>query len=453
MRYPAHMNVSSRVLGVVVGSLIASAVAIGACSSDEPASTTTSSSGSGGVGTSSGVGSTSSSGALPAPDASAVTCTGGDEAALQACVSKARYVADVGFFGGALRTPGSAHWRASADYCESVLRAEGFQVEVDEYSTGRNIVGTLTGSARPNEHVVLGAHYDHIANCNGADDNATGVAGVLELARVLSDAPRQRSLVVACWDEEERGHLGSESWAKKAKGAGKSIAQYINFDMIGYASAAPNSQQMPAEYENIYREQYSALRADQFRGDFLWTFYDKRSQPFARTWLARGEALGRRSTGVQIPSALLGMSSLQSSDHAAFWGQDWPAAHIGDTGDLRNPNYHCKNGTADTVATLDHDYAYDVIRATAAATLVMLGANEPAIDTTPNVTTCAQFCARAGSFDAQTKECMVSVFAALGVQPPASCGAVTNPATCNTCASDLGINALQCEGLADLCVR
>lgn len=461
LSYLSTMHLSHTWLRVTFAAGAAGLLVFLGCSSDsaDDAGSSSGSAGSSGTATSSGSGTgssgasgTSGGGSTP-PPVTASSCTWTDETSLVACVDKQRYVADVSFLGSDLRTPGSPHWQASADYCKSVLEAEGFTVEVQSYGTGKNVIGTRQGTTRADEYLVLGAHYDHIAGCNGADDNASGVAGVLEAARALSGGTLQRSLAVACWDEEERGELGSKAWAKAAKQGGRKVAQYVNFDMIGYASSAPNSQQMPAAYSTIYREQYSALQADQFRGNFLWTFYDKSSQPFARTLLARGTSLGRRSTGIQVPTALLGMSSLQSSDHAAFWEQGWPAAHVGDTGELRNANYHCKNGTADTLATLDHDYAYDVIRATVAASAVLLSASEPALDTAPNVGNCAQFCARSADFDAQTQECLVSVFSVLGVQPPASCGSVTGPASCNTCVSDLGIDALQCEGLADLCLR
>ena len=260
----------------------------------------------------------------------------------------------------------------------AILASHGFEVERHDYGSGTNIVGTLQGTDLASEHVVIGAHYDHLSSCLGADDNATGVAGVLELARVLASGSRhRRTLVAACWDEEERGTLGSEAWAERARSRGVDVVQYVNFDMIGFASDAPGSQQVMDGFEAIFPDQLAALAADQFRGNFLWTFFDKSSQPFARTLLSFSRALPRSAIGIQIPTALLPHAGLQSSDHAAFWQVGWPAAHIGDTGNLRNPNYHCMNGTADTVATLNHDYAYDVIRASTGAIVTMLAASEP----------------------------------------------------------------------------
>lgn len=434
-------------LASAFGVFVGTAVVIVACSSDEPSSPGTTSGGSSPDGGSSSV---IEGGGAGRPD-NPTACGATDAAGVRACVSKDRYVDDVTFIAGDTRVPGSPHAKATADRCASTLSAHGFTVERHAYGSGTNVVGTLPGTTAAAEVVVAGAHYDHLTGCLGADDNATGVAGVLELARVLSGHTHARTLVVACWDEEERGEIGSRAWVKRAKAEKANIVQYINYDMIGYAKSEAGSQQMPEVYRDIYRKEYASLEQHQFKGDFLWTFYDKRSRPFARALEEQSAALPRTAIGVQIPTALLSRIELQNTDHAGFWAEGFPAAHIGDTGDLRNPNYHCKQGS-DTLATLDHDYAADVIRATTAATWLMLEANAPAAEPGSGVTTCAQFCDRASSFGATEGACLKSVFDVLGVTPPASCAAVTSTASCNACASDLGISALQCEGLADLCL-
>ncbi|MBX3226262.1 MAG: M20/M25/M40 family metallo-hydrolase [Labilithrix sp.] len=421
-----------------------------ACSSDSPPSTPGGSSGSSGSTDGGGGGSIIEGGGAGRPD-NPTACGATDAAGVRGCVSKDRYTEDVTFIAGDMRAPGSPHARATGDRCAAVLSAHGFTVERHAYGSGTNIVGTLPGTTAATEVVVAGAHYDHLDGCLGADDNATGVAGMLELARVLSGHTHPRTLVVACWDEEERGEIGSRAWVKRAKSTDTNVVQYVNFDMIGYAKSEPNSQQMPSTYKDIYRKEYAALEARQFKGDFLWTFYDKRSRPFVRALEEQSAAVSRAELGVQVPTALLSRVELQNTDHAGFWAAGFPAAHIGDTGDLRNPNYHCKQ-SADTLATLDHDYAADIVRAATAATWTMLEGKAPAAEPGPGVASCTQFCARASSFGAKEGACMKAVFDVLGVQPPASCASVTSPASCNTCAADLKINDLQCEGLADLCL-
>lgn len=101
--------------------------------------------------------------------------------------------------------------------------------------------------------MLIGAHYDHIRGCDGADDNASGVAGVLEAARVLARASYPHTLV-ACWDEEERGLIGSRAYARRARANGDTIDAYFNFEMIGYSDSTANSQQLLAGFSLLFRE-------------------------------------------------------------------------------------------------------------------------------------------------------------------------------------------------------
>ena len=111
-----------------------------------------------------------------------------------------------------------------------------------------NVLAVKPGTARPNEYVVLGGHYDSVTTDNfenpdapapGADDNATGVAGVLEAARVLRDVATERSVVFACWSAEEVGLWGSRAWVADAVASSLDIALYLNMDCIGYDGGQP----------------------------------------------------------------------------------------------------------------------------------------------------------------------------------------------------------------------
>jgi hypothetical protein len=100
-----------------------------------------------------------------------------------------------------------------------------------------NVIATLPGKVYPDEFVVVGAHYDSFAwgsSAPGADDNASGTAAVLELARILSQYAFDRSLVFCCFSAEEEGLIGSEYYASQAAALGMNILGYFNFDMIGY---------------------------------------------------------------------------------------------------------------------------------------------------------------------------------------------------------------------------
>jgi hypothetical protein len=106
-----------------------------------------------------------------------------------------------------------------------------------------NVIATMTGTVYPDEYVILGAHYDSYAGGNnepGADDNATGTAGILEAARILSAYQFDRSIIFATWSGEEYGLYGSEAWASEAAANGMNILGYFNIDMAGYLETGTN---------------------------------------------------------------------------------------------------------------------------------------------------------------------------------------------------------------------
>ncbi len=128
------------------------------------------------------------------------------------------------------------------DWIYSKFDSLGLDVELHDFSmpngaASDNVIATLTGTAYPEEFVVLGAHYDSYAGGNnepGADDNATGTAGILEIARILSQYDFDRSIIFATWSGEEYGLYGSEAWATEAAQNGMNILGYFNIDMAGY---------------------------------------------------------------------------------------------------------------------------------------------------------------------------------------------------------------------------
>jgi hypothetical protein len=100
-----------------------------------------------------------------------------------------------------------------------------------------NVIATLPGNVYPDEYIILGAHYDSYTGGNsepGADDNATGTAGILEAARILSQYTFDRTIIFATWSGEEYGLYGSEAWASEAAANGMNILGYFNIDMAGY---------------------------------------------------------------------------------------------------------------------------------------------------------------------------------------------------------------------------
>lgn len=118
----------------------------------------------------------------------------------------------------------------------------GLDVELHDFNmpggaASDNVIATLAGTKYPEEYVVLGAHYDSYAGGSyepGADDNATGTAGILEIARILSQYEFDRTIIFATWSGEEYGLYGSEAWANEAAQNGMNILGYFNIDMAGY---------------------------------------------------------------------------------------------------------------------------------------------------------------------------------------------------------------------------
>jgi hypothetical protein len=301
-------------------------------------------------------------------------CLTSTPAELAACVDRELYLADLEFIAQP-REPGSPHWQAVQDLCFDRFTAYGFQTERVNYGTGINVIGRKLGSEMPEQQIVVAAHYDHIPGCNGADDNATGTAATLEAARVLGMRDYPRTLVVACWDEEEIGLVGSYAFASAAASASEQIVMNYNYEMIGYFDDAEGAQSVPAGIDLIFPVQYAELESWGFTGDWIGLIVDEGGLPHAQAMAAHAEALGLKYLVLNLPNELKNSplaADLRRSDHAAFWGFDYPAMMITDTSEFRYANYHCGAGE-DAVELLDHDFARNVIAASVGGAAESLG--------------------------------------------------------------------------------
>jgi hypothetical protein len=288
--------------------------------------------------------------------------------ALADCVDMTSYQSDLEFI-AELREPGSMHWQEVQDLCADRLTELGYEVQLFQYGSGVDVLGSLPGTMPDAPRVFIGAHYDHIAGCTGADDNATGVAGALEAARVLAEGRYERTLTVACWDEEERGLIGSEAFAVAAADQGIGVEVYFNFEMIGYASSDPDTQRIPPGFDLIFRDEIAAIEANEYRGDFLFVAGGDLSVAAVDSMRAHAMRLELPITAVSLNAAQKSdplFGDLRRSDHAPFWDQDLPAIFISDSGEFRNDRYHCMGGE-DTVDTLVPDFTHKVVQTTVAA--------------------------------------------------------------------------------------
>lgn len=278
-----------------------------------------------------------------------------------------RYAADLTALASQSRQVNSLGWKAAQDLCAARFEELGYTVERHAFATGLNVIGTRRGTSLPNEKVVVSAHYDSVTNCTGADDNASGVAGVLEAARVLAVRPSARTLVVACWDEEERGLLGSTQWVQREVGMGTTITANFVFEMIGYRSSEPNTQTVDRELASIFPDQSAAIEANQNRGDFILVIHDESSTPEVAPFLTEAAAIGLPTIALPVNEPLTKVpTDLKRSDHAPFWDVDWPGVQLTDTAEFRNKHYHCTQGP-DVIADVDITFATQITQATIAA--------------------------------------------------------------------------------------
>ena len=274
-----------------------------------------------------------------------------------------------------VRNHGSLAWQETQDLCADRLAALGFGVERQEFDQGVNVIGRLPGTG--DEELIISAHYDAVTDCPGADDNASGVAGVLEAARLLSASRYDRTLVVACWDQEEAGLVGSRAYADRANQRGIGIAGMYSLEMIGYVSDEPNSQRIPAGFDLLFAEQVAQLEANEYRGDFITIVTDTGSRTLNAAFEQYADEFGLPWIELELPDSLLNepiAGDLQRSDHAAFWEMGYPGIMLTDSANFRNTHYHCAAGP-DTADRLSIPFAVQVVKAVVGAV-----ATEPRVE-------------------------------------------------------------------------
>ena len=251
--------------------------------------------------------------------------------------------------------------------------ADGF-MRIYERLEGANLVATRRADDSRRGAIVVGAHLDTVRDSPGADDNGSGVAGVLELARLLEEEPVEREIVLAVFDMEELGFVGSRVLASELN-AELEIGGVLVFESIGFSSHDRGSQKLPPGVGTVYRGQVRRIRARDFVGDWTLVIYRDHSRDLARAY---GESLAHLAgpDGVVLardPVDLPGLGTIlrrvvpwvqhfSRSDHQPFWELGVPAIQITDTADFRNERYH---GADDTPETLDYDLIARVVAATA----------------------------------------------------------------------------------------
>jgi len=247
----------------------------------------------------------------------------------------------------------------AADYIESQLQSFGYQVSRIPVQDSENLVASIPGTGSPDQILIIGAHFDTWSGTPGADDNASGVAGTLEIARVLAGSTFESTVRFLFFALEEIGLAGSSDYAESAAAAAENITGMIALEMIGYTCDTPGCQApfsdfppcLDVEPEGEDIGTFIAIVGNTASTDLLAQYQS--GAAFVVPSLEQGSAVVA-GTGTCFPDS-------RRSDHAPFWDEAYPALMITDTANYRNPNYH---QPTDTLETLDLPFATDVVRAT-----------------------------------------------------------------------------------------
>jgi len=244
----------------------------------------------------------------------------------------------------------------TVDYIAAALKATGAPITMQEIVVAgrpyQNVIARYGPQAGP--LLVIGAHYDSYNITPGADDNASAVAGLLELARLLGAKPPSRAieLVAYAFEEQPRAQgkadMGSAWHAKALRAANRDVDLMLSLEMIGYFTDAPNSQRFPAPgLSYIYPD----------RGDFIALVGQLRD--FGAMRRVKSAMAGATSLPVHSLNSPRRVPGIENSDHVNFWDAGYPALMVTDTAYLRNPNYH---QASDTWQTLDYRRMAQVVQ-------------------------------------------------------------------------------------------
>lgn len=235
----------------------------------------------------------------------------------------------------------------AAAYIERTFREFGYHPESQFYDWQgrkyRNIFVTRSGDSIPEEIIVVGAHYDSVIGTPGADDNASGVAGLLELARFFADLEPKRTVRFAAFTNEEppffrTRNMGSRIFAGEARQKGEKIVAMVCLEMIGYFSDRKGAQGYPLPFmDNFYPD----------TADFIAVVGNLRSRSLVRE-VARG-LKSQSAVGVESLATFEWVPGVDFSDHYSFYKEGYPAVMVTDTAFYRNAHYHMPTDTARTL--------------------------------------------------------------------------------------------------------
>ncbi|MBK8257577.1 MAG: M28 family peptidase [Polyangiaceae bacterium] len=255
-----------------------------------------------------------------------------------------RYVTTLAVEIGERNTRRPAELERAALWIEAELSQAGYTPERNTYFVDgvacSNIEVNIAG--RDKTKVVLGAHYDSAVGSPGANDNGSGVAALLWLAKKLKSSSPNQTLTLVFFVNEEppyflTSRMGSRVWADAAKARGDSVSAMLSLETMGFYTDKPDSQHYPFPIGAFYPSE----------GNFLGFVANIDSGDLAREAVRefRKEA-SLPSEGTALPSHTTGVDW---SDHASFWRHGWPALMVTDTAPFRYPHYHQRTDLPDKI--------------------------------------------------------------------------------------------------------
>lgn len=250
----------------------------------------------------------------------------------------------------------------AADFVVEAWRTQGYRVMSQIYDLNGTPTANLEiarrGRTRPHEIILVGAHYDSVLGSPGADDNASGVAALLEMSRLLADTEPERTIHLVAFVNEEppffaTPQMGSDVYARMAKARGDDIRLMVSLETIGYYSEEPGSQWYPPPLGLFYPDRANFLafvsNLKSRRGLHRMVEAFRAHSDFPLEWLA----------------TLSLLPGVGWSDQRSFWRQGYPALMVTDTAFYRYPHYHSAQDTAErldyeALARITHGLAQTV---------------------------------------------------------------------------------------------
>jgi hypothetical protein len=236
---------------------------------------------------------------------------------------------------------------AAADFLDASFAQAGYKVQRQGYTvdnqTYYNLAVEIPGTQRPDEIVIVGGHYDSVSGSPGANDNGTGAAATLELARLFAGKNPSRTLRFVEFVNEEPPFffsegMGSLVYASRCKQRSENVVAMLSLETIGYYSDKIGSQRYPLpQLSSIYPLQ----------GNFISFIGNVASGLLVRDAIASFRRHTKfPSEGTALPNEITGVSW---SDQWSFWQQGYPGIMVTDTAPFRYPYYHTANDTPDKV--------------------------------------------------------------------------------------------------------